>query len=356
MKPHHKQTKYTFFCFCFLFLTACSNLGYLWNASVGQMKLLSDRISIEEALNKYNFTEEERRKLHLVPAIKIFAKEKLGMDIDEDVYSSYVQLDKPYVTYLLRVALAYELKAYEWDLPVVGSVPYKGFFNKQNAIKEAKTFPKEKYDVHIGGVAAYSTLGWFKDPILSSMLSLKERDFVVMIFHELAHTVLFFKDHVNFNERFAEFIGRKAAIAFYLEKEGVYSENLRKMLFQWEDEILFSSFMVQEFNSLNEWYKTNKGNITPEMKYKRIREIQNRFLLDIHSQLKTENYNYFPNIKLNNVKLLSYRTYNFNMDEFEKLFNSPAIKKNIKTFIDYCSRFINKKNPEAALTQAVSNL
>ena len=125
----------------------------------------------------------------------------------------------------------------------------------------------------------------------------------------------------------------------------------------WEDEMTFSSFMVQEYNSLDKWYKTNKGLITPKIKRRRITEIQARFLLKILPKLNNkERYNYFPNMELNNAKLLSYRTYNFNMEEFEKLFNSPQINKSIKAFIDYCSRFKDEEDPEAALTQAVQNL
>ena len=94
----------------------------------------------------------------------------------------------------------------------------------------------------------------------SSMLSYSENDFVVMIFHELAHTVLFFKNHVDFNERFAEFLGRKAALAFYLEKEGPESETVKMMYKRVEeDELFFSSFMVQEYQSLSQWYEDKKG-------------------------------------------------------------------------------------------------
>ena len=317
------------------------------------MDLLSRRVSIEKALEKYDFSEEEKKKLKLVSEIKTFASEKLKMDIDDDVYSSYVQLDQPYVTYLLRVSLAYELKAYQWSFPVVGSVPYKGFFNKDKALEEAQSFPKKKYDVYLRGVSAYSTLGWFEDSILSSMLSYKESDFVVTIFHELIHTVLFFKDHINFNERFAEFLGRKAALLFYLDKEGPDSETVKTMHGEWEDELLFSSFMVQEYEALNQWYKENKGKINPERKQKRLKAIQDRFLSEIQPKLKLNQYNYFLKIKLNNAILLSYRTYNYNMEEFEKLFASPLVNKNIKAFIEYCAQFEKEEDPEEALSRAV---
>lgn len=337
-------------------LTACQ-LGYLWHVSVGQMDLLSDRISIEKALEKYNFSEDEKTKLQLVSEIKLFASEKLEMDIDADVYSSYVHLNRPYVSYLLRVSSAYELKAYTWDMPVAGAFPYKGFFDKKKAIEAAKSFSKEEYDTYIRGVSAYSTLGWFDDPVLSSMLSYNESDFVVMIFHELAHTVLFFEDHIDFNERFAEFVGRKAALLFYLEKEkGIESGTAVKMKKEWEDELLFSSFMSEEYKMLEEWYKKNRGNISPEMKKRRLRDIQDRFLTKIQMNLKTDQYNYFSKIELNNARLLSYRSYNYNMEEFEKLFNSALVNQNIKSFIDYCFQFKEEKDPEQAFKQSIMQL
>ena len=125
---------------------------YLWHVSTNQMKLLSNSVPIEEALEIYEFTEDEEKKLKIVPEIKAFAKERLKMDIDEDVYTSYVQLDRPYVTYVLRVSYAYELKPYTWWFPPpVGSVPYKGFFEKELALEEEKSFPPEKYDTWVRG-------------------------------------------------------------------------------------------------------------------------------------------------------------------------------------------------------------
>lgn len=342
-------------CLFFLFFSGCQ-LGYLWHVSVGQMEMLGNRVSIEEALEQYDFSEEEKKKLLLISEIKIFAREKLQMDIDEDLYSSYVHLDRPYVSYLLRASPVYELKAHEWNFPVIGSAPYKGFFDKEKAKKEAQILSEEGYDIYIRGVSAYSTLGWFNDPVFSSMLSYSESDFVVIIFHELVHTVLFFKNHVNFNERFAEFLGRKAALSFYTEKEGPESQTVKKMFKEWKDELLFSSFMVQEYQSLSEWYKNQKGNINLEMKEKRLKEIQNRFNMEIHPQLRTIHYNYFSHIKLNNARLLSYRSYSYNMEEFEKLFTSSLINKNIKAFIDYCIQFEKTENPEEVFSKAVIDL
>lgn len=347
--------RFPLLCLFFLFFSGCQ-ISYLWHVSLGQMGLLGDRVSIEKALKKYDFNDTEKEKLLLVSEIKVFAREKLQLGIDEGLYSSYVHLGRPYVSYLIRVSPAYELKAYEWDFPVIGSAPYKGFFDKERAKREAESFPADKYDVYVRGVSAYSTLGWFNDPVFSSMLSYSENDFVVMIFHELAHTVLFFKNHVDFNERFAEFLGRKAALAFYLEKEGPESKTVKVMYKEWEDELFFSSFMVQEYQSLSQWYKDKKGKVTLEMKQKRLKEIQNRFAVEVQPQLKTDRYNYFSDMQLNNARLLSYRSYSYNMEEFEKVFTSPSIDGNIKAFVDYCRQFAKEENPEEAFSKAVTDL
>ena len=320
------------------------------------MALLNSGISLNKALQSEDLSAEEKQKLKLVPEIKAFAKNRLKMEIDEDIYSSYVKLNRPYVSWLLRVSLAYELKAYLWRFPIVGRVPYKGFFRKEKALSEARSFPKEKYDTYVRGVSAYSTLGWFEDAILSSMLSYPTTDFVVTLFHELAHTVLFFESQIDFNERFAEFTGRQAALLFFLEKEGESSASAQKLKAQWEDELVFSSFMAREYESLDQWYRDNKANITPTQKTERIKAIQTRFTEQIHPRLKTPRYDYFPGLPLNNAILLSYRSYNYNMEEFEKLFHSGKINQSIKAFIDYCAQFEDEDHPEEAFRRAVSAL
>ena len=336
-----------------LFLAGCSlDLPYLWHISRGQTDLLLNTVSIKEALKKYKFTKEERAKLELIPKLKTFARSTWGKDVDESIYSSYAHLDRPYVTWVLRASPPYKLKAYKWDFPVIGQAPYKGFFDKEMAKEEARSFVKKGYDILLRGVTAYSTLSYFDDPILSSMLSYKESDFVALIFHELAHTVLFFKDHINFNERFAEFVGRKTAELFYLKQNN--KEMAQNMRAEWRDEALFSVFMSKEYNSLDKWYKEKEGKINKEMKEKRLKEIQERFARDIQPQLQTESYNYFPSLKLNNALLLSYRSYKYNMEEFEKLFNQ--VGQSLKAFIEYCAPFEKEEDPEKAFSKAVSAL
>ena len=332
------------------FLSGC--LSYLWHASSNQLKLISRRMPIEEALARFQFTPEAERNLRMVADLKDFARNDLKMDIDENVYSTYIHLNRPYVSYLLRVSRADRLEAYTWYFPVVGRVPYKGFFDKELAEGAAKTFPPERYDVYVRGVAAYSSLGYIEDSVLSSMLGYKESDFASVIFHELAHTILFFPNHINFNERFAEFVGRKAALRFFIAKEGEESKTAALMRAQWEDELIFSSFMLKEYRALENWYKENPGAAQSEKKRRRLREIQDRLAHHILPKMKTRRYRYFPKIRLNNARLLSYRSYNYNMDELEKLFEQTGF--DIAAFTEKCQSFKDAPDPEEALRQAVS--
>src|SRR5262249_33798482 len=130
--------------------------------------------------------EETKRKLRLVLEVKKFAEEKLSLTSNRN-YLTYVALDRDSVSYVLQVAPFNELSHYEWDYPIVGKMPYKGFFNKDLAKEEAKKFPEEKWDTYIRGVSAYSTLGWFHDPVLSSMLKYSDHELVDTIIHETVH-------------------------------------------------------------------------------------------------------------------------------------------------------------------------
>lgn len=353
-----KNLKLIFFSLlCFLLLSSCFNqIGYLIHISKGQLNLIKNRVAIEEALKDPSLTEDQKNKLRLVSEIKSFMKKDLDLNIDEKVYSTYVSLDEDYVTYLLRVALAYKLEAYYWNFPITGKTPYKGFFDKEKAIEAAHSFPEDQYDTIVRGVSAYSTLGWFEDSILSSMLNYTERDFVHTLFHELAHTIFFFKNQIDLNERFAEFISRKITLLYYIKKEGMNSATATILRKEWNDQLLFSTFMVQEYNELKKWYIDNEDSMSLALKLHRLEKIQEEFKNTILPQLEVFKYDYFTETKLNNAKMLSYRSYNYNMEEFEKLFNHPKVGQSIKAFIEFCSSFEHEDSPEEALSKAIQDL
>jgi len=197
-------------------LASCQITYYLKSA-YHQAKLLKSRVDIEEAIKSSTLSQENKQKLLLATEARVFAENSLKLKKTKN-YTSFVQLDRPYVSYILRAAPIYELKHYLWSFPIVGDLPYKGYFSEEEAKSAAKDFSHKEYDTYVRGVTAYSTLGYFNDPILSSMLRYQNHDLVNTIIHETVHATIYIKNNADFNERLATFIGNKGAELFYLKK------------------------------------------------------------------------------------------------------------------------------------------
>jgi predicted aminopeptidase len=239
-----------------LLLCGCQ-IDYLAHSAYNQSKILRARKPIEKVLADPAVNEETKRKLRLVLEVKKFAEEKLGLSSNRN-YLTYVALDRDSVSYVLQVAPFNELSHYEWDYPIVGKMPYKGFFNKDLAKEEAKKFPEDKWDTYIRGVSAYSTLGWFHDPVLSSMLKYSDHDLVNTIIHETVHANVYIKNHADFNERLAMFLGGVGMKEFYTQKEGIDSKTLKDVANEEVDEKTFSEFISRELDGLKNGTKTTK--------------------------------------------------------------------------------------------------
>lgn len=186
--------------------TGCSTISYVLHAGAGQFALYNHERPIEEVLADLRVDKDVRDRLQWIPQIKQFVEQELGVKATTN-YTTYVDLKRPYVVWALTVAQPYELKVREWSFPLVGSFPYLGFFTEEKAKSWAADAKAEQKDVYVRGVTAYSTLGYFKDPLLSSMLSKNKADLVNLIFHETTHTHFYLKNEGAFNEQAASFIG-----------------------------------------------------------------------------------------------------------------------------------------------------
>lgn len=294
-------------------------VGYYLHSAYHQQKLISSRVPIERALNSSKLTGEQKAKLRLVQEVKAFGEATLGLKRSRN-YTTFVQLDEPYVTYVVQAAFAYELKPYLWHFPFVGDVPYKGYFVKSMADDEAASFDHDKYDTYVRGVSAYSTLGWFQDSVLSSMLRYDDADLVETILHETIHTTLYIKSAADFNERLATFMGHEGMRLFYLQKEGPSSPHLAEANADAADQKVFSAFLTREVESLKKWYEDHHGHVSKEDKAARLKEIQKRFTAEVRPALKTKAYGDFEKRELNNAYLLAYRTYEYSLEDFDKLY------------------------------------
>lgn len=301
-----------------LFLTSSCQITYYTKSAYQQMWILSHREPIEkELLNKDN-SLEEINKLSLTLKTRDFAQNNMHLKVGKS-YSTFVRLNKPYVVWAVNASEKWKLNHYLWKYPIVGSLPYKGFPYEKDALAEVQTFDKEKHDTYIRGVSAYSTLGWFADPLLSTMLNYSEHNLVNTIIHESTHATIFIKSNADFNERLASFVGNKGTELFYTQLEGQDSPKLKLIKLENDDENLFSTFISEEIKELEEFYKNNTSKDENERQQK-FQKIKDKFTKEIKPHLKTKLYNKFATTNLNNARLLLYKTYVEDLSDFEKLF------------------------------------
>ncbi|MBI5611804.1 MAG: aminopeptidase [Gammaproteobacteria bacterium] len=183
-------------------LTGCATLGYYGQSIGGQLEMLAKRRPIAELLDDPAASDELKTRLALILRLRAFASNELRLP-DNASYRSYADLERPYAVWNVYAAPELSLTPKEWCFPVVGCVAYRGYFAKHAAEAFAADLRTQGYDVYVGGVAAYSTLGWFHDPMLNTLIHRPTADLAGLMFHELAHQQVYVRDDSAFNESFA---------------------------------------------------------------------------------------------------------------------------------------------------------
>lgn len=322
-------------------LTSC-HFSYYVKGGYYQAKILARRESIDKVMQNPNTKADVKRKLGLAKEVLTFIESDLGLETKGN-YDTFVQLDDRYVSWAVTAAEKYKLKAYLWSFPLVGKVPYKGFFVKQDAELEAAELRGEGLDTLVRGVSAFSTLGWLDDPILSSMLNYRDEDFVNTLIHETVHANLYIKSAADFNEQLATFIGNKGAEAFFKSKPDMEKAALKYVQDSDQDEKLFSEFLSAELKGLEEFYA---GLTAPneDFKAKRLSLIKDNFKKNVLPRLKSGSYTRFAEEELNNAILISYKTYLNDLSDFEKVFKKH--NDNFKEFFNFCKSLEKSDNPK----------
>jgi predicted aminopeptidase len=332
-----------------LTLTSSCQITYYTKSAYQQMWILTHREPIEKVLREKNHNPEDIKKLNLTLRAREFALKNMHLNVGKS-YSTFVRLKKPYVVWAVNASEKWKLNHFLWWFPLVGNLPYKGFPNESDAQLEAQSFDKEKYDTYIRGVSAYSTLGWFSDPLLSSMLNYSEHNLVNTIIHESTHATIFIESNADFNERLASFIGNKGTELFYAQEEGKDSLILELIKSENSDENLFSTFITGEIKLLENYYKntTTKDELERQ---KQFQNIKDKFQKEIKPHLKTSLYKNFDSINLNNARLLLFKTYVEDLSDFEKLFT--LADNNIDTFFIKIKTLEKSKDPTSDLKKLI---
>lgn len=204
-----------------LFLAAapgCQTARFYTQAVGGQWEIVMKRQPIDDVLAEPEAPESLKRQLRLVQELCAFAGQELQLPAAGQ-FTRYADLERPFVVWNIHAAPPDSLEAKSWWYPFVGRLEYQGYFNRELAVDYARRLREQGLDVFAGGVTAYSTLGWFNDPVLNTFVDLPESDLADLIFHELAHQRLFIAGDTDFNEAFATAVAREG-VRRWLEHRG----------------------------------------------------------------------------------------------------------------------------------------
>ena len=206
-------------------LSSCETVHYYGQAVGGQIEILRKSRPNRQVIADSETSPNLRGQLESVENIRAFASGHLSLPGDES-YGKYADLDRDHVVWVLYAAPEFSLKPKSWHYPVVGEIDYRGYFRKADTIDLAQDLRKKGYDVFVGGVDAYSTLGWFHDPVLNTFVDYPDIDLAETIFHELTHRKVFRRGDTVFNESLANFMAEEG-VRRWLKHQG-RNEELQK--------------------------------------------------------------------------------------------------------------------------------
>ena len=297
---------------------ACSP-GYVLRAGWEEARILADRRPIDEVVHDTTAPADVRAKLRLVRDGRDFAERTIGLDAGR-TFRSYVEISRDTLVLTVSAAHEFRLQWLTWWFPIVGRVPYRGFFDFEQALAEADRLSGEGFDVSVRPVSAFSTLGWLPDPVLSTTLRMDSVSLVETIIHETTHTTFFPPGQAHFNESLANFVGSRGAISFFCDavRDTDLCESSR---LRWDDTRVSGRFFHSVADPLQELYALD---LPPAEKRRRKRAIfvdaVGRFETDVKPQLAAGRYGSLDPETLNNAWILSRLLYYTRLDDFEALF------------------------------------
>jgi len=315
-----------------LSLAGC-RLPYLLHAASGQFRLLNDSIPLEEALKKESLTSVQKDRLRLVSQIKQFGETELGLKKTENYESVYLA-SRQQPIYSVSACPKDRLALVTWWFPIVGRVPYLGFFDRQKAETEKKRLLQKDLDVMLGRAEAYSTLGWFKDPVTLNLIEGSTVDLVETILHEMTHSTLYLKGQGEFNEGLANLAGKVGALLFLRKHFGPVHPMTIEAQKAIEDERIFSDFLSSLLVKLEVLYHSTAARSEKLSRRELLfAEAQDEFRR-MKDQWRTGRFDAFGDAKLNNAYLMSIGLYHRHFHLFEVALrqNDHSIKKALAFF------------------------
>jgi predicted aminopeptidase len=310
--------------------------GYVIRAGLAEAKILSRREPIEEVIRAPGTDEETRDKLAVVVNVRSYAENELELDVG-DSYTTFSQLDTDTLLMVVTASRKDAFDPYTWWFPIVGRVPYKGFFDPDDARAQARSLEERGYDVAVRPSGAFSTLGWFNDPLLSTILGRDHVSLASTVIHEVTHNTTFISGQVGFNESFANFVGDVGATEFFCALEGETGARCRLARARWQDELVFGDALARLLAALENVYGD------PDLDYQdklEAREVvmdrwREGYEREIVPRLQVA-FKSFHRRPLNNASLLGMRLYYDRLHLFDRAYRQLdlPLDRAIATMID----------------------
>ncbi len=298
-------------------LIGCSNLGYYTQAVIGHFEIISQRTPIAVLLEQPETPKALKQKLSRVLQIREFATQELGLP-DNGSYTSYEDIDRPYVVWNVVATPKLSMTPKTWCFPIAGCVSYRGYFSHEKAKSFSRTLQLDGYDVAVTGVRAYSTLGWFEDPILNTVIHYSDPELAGLIFHELSHQMIYVSDDSAFNESFATVVEHEGTRR-WLKHIGHPSDIVPYQTKKRQQQ-LFISFIMRYKNRLTEVFNANQSDEwkreQKQTLFGRLKENYNEFKRTWDGD---PTYDRWIHRDLNNAHFASTETYYHYVSAFQAL-------------------------------------
>jgi predicted aminopeptidase len=305
-----------------LYLVLSPTGRYLVRAAWEEGKILAHRQPIVDIVADSTAPAVQRRKLQIVLAARSFAGDSIGLRARQS-FTTYSRLEHDTLVLVLSAAYRDRLEAYTWWFPIVGRVPYKGFFDFGLARTTARRLASDGFDVYLRPSPAFSTLGWFNDPLVSTSLNADSLDLANTVIHELTHNTFYASGQAVFNESFANFVGARGS-AWFFRSRG-QSDAGDEADARWGDEKLMARFWDRLYHTIDSAYKTHPGSDTAHVRerieardtvYRRAR----RELVEVLGpKLRTIGPRVLERMRLDNAALIARRIYLTDLDLFDAL-------------------------------------
>ena len=327
------------------------DIGYLTRAAYEEGRLLWHRKPISQVLTRPDLAADTRTKLETVLAVRKFAADRLELNVG-GAYKTVTQVDSGAIVWIVMAAPRTSLTPYTWWFPIVGAVPYRGYFSHDNANTEAADLEARGFDTHVRPAVAFSSLGFFNDPLLSNLLKLDRVELAGVMIHELFHRTYFLAGNVMFDESAATYVGSRGAVDFFTETEGANSADAIAARGVYESDLKFAAFLLQEEARLLRLYQSG----LPEDQILNRREPIfagiNRDYATLKPTLSGLERFDLDREKLNNAVLLNYLLYFHDLDNFAALerMQHGDLKATIERIIELAKS--NRSDPFYAIWQA----